>query len=173
MARRTGGNGCRLVDDGLMGILANHYGHWTGTNGFRLAPHEPFYEAAASARVASGAGGHLARVEYTWTHPEDGDREGLLLLGRGTGDNTLVALWADSWHQQPVPLIMAGQVEADLVWSVEAKYHHEWAWRIVVETPPGVLRITMDNIVPASGGTEGLPTGPYPAMLAELRRHDV
>ena len=155
-----------------MGILANHYGHWTGTNGFRLRPHETFYKAPASARVAAGAGGHLARVEYTWTHPEDGDCEGLLVLGRGTGDNALVAFWADNWHQQPVPLTMAGHVEAGEMWSLEAKYHHEWAWRIVVETPPDLLRITMDNVVPASEMTESLPRGPYSAMLAELRRDE-
>jgi hypothetical protein len=55
--------------------------------------------------VAPGTEGPLARIEYTWTHPEDGDHQGLLVLGRGKGDNTLVAVWADSWHQQPVPLM--------------------------------------------------------------------
>ena len=44
--------------------------------------------------MASGAGGHLARFEYTRTHLEDGDHEGLLVLGHGKGRSTLVELTA-------------------------------------------------------------------------------
>jgi hypothetical protein len=48
-SRRNWTRACaaRWGDDGLKGILAGHHGHWTDTGGFRLAPHEPFYEEAA------------------------------------------------------------------------------------------------------------------------------
>ena len=155
-----------------MSILTSHAGRWVGTNGFRLRPDEDFFEAPATAEVTTGAGGHLARVAYTWSLPDEGPFDGMLVLGRGPEDGEAVAIFADAWHQQPASLVMRGTV-ADAVWSVEAAYLGDWRWRIVVDaTDDDLLRIRMENVVPP-GGYEGAPEGPYSAMVSELRRADV
>ena len=81
--------------------LAQHVGIWTGTNRFRLMPDDPPAEADATAQLSLGAGGNLAVLAYTWTHPDDGAQDGVLVLGPDESPGGVVALWADSWHQQP------------------------------------------------------------------------
>jgi len=56
-------------------------GSWEGSNSFRLMPGDPFSEAPAAGTLALAAGGCLATFGYTWTHPEDGDQDGLLAFG--------------------------------------------------------------------------------------------
>ncbi|WP_131737820.1 hypothetical protein [Actinomadura roseirufa] len=138
-------------------------GSWAGTNGFRLMPSDPLAEHPATLTVTPGAGGHLTSVAYTWRHPDDGDQEGMLALGEQE-DGSLVALWADSWHQKPAPMTLSGKV-------LEAQYEGGFAWRIVFEpTGPDELTMRMDNVVPPEYGTPEAPAGPYPAMLMNLHR---
>jgi hypothetical protein len=153
-----------------MDALTGHAGSWTGTNGFRLMPDDPLQDAPASASVSHAAGGHLTQVAYTWSHPQDGDQDGLLVLGAGEEPGTVVGFWADSWHQKPDPRVLAGTVVGGVV-SAECTYAGDWGWRIVVDVAdPDVLHLSMLNVIPDSAATATMAAGPYPAMWAPLRR---
>lgn len=153
-----------------MSALAGHAGSWTGTNGFRLMPEHPLHEAPATARVGPAAAGHLAAVTYTWSHPEDGDQDGLLVVGAGEEPGALVAFWGDSWHQHPSPRVLAGSSQ-DGVLTVGYAYSGDWRWEIVLDaTATDALMLTMNNVVPASAAGDGMAAGAYPAMRAALVR---
>lgn len=123
-----------------------------------------------TARVAPAARGGLTQVAYAWTHPEDGDQEGLLVVGPGDAPGSVVAFWGDSWHQQPEPRTLEGTAEAGVV-TVAYAYAGEWRWEIVLDTTePGALTLTMRNVVPASAASDSMAAGPYAAMAATLRR---
>lgn len=153
-----------------MSALAGHAGTWTGTNGFRLMPTDPLHEAAATARVAGAAAGHLAEVAYTWSHPADGPQDGLLVVGPGEEAGVVVAFWGDSWHQHPSPKVLDGTVQGGLI-TVGYTYAGDWQWQVVVDaTAPEALTVTMNNVVPESAAGDGTPAGAYPAMQATLVR---
>ena len=136
-------------------------GAWAGTNGFRLMPDDPLAEAPASATVSSAAGGNLAVVAYTWAHPQDSAQDGLLVVGAAEEAGGVTGFWGDSWHQSPTPRAVAGTADGDVL-TVGYEYAPGWQWKIVVDpTDPATLRLRMDNATPDSG--------PYPAMLMELR----
>lgn len=157
--------------------LAEHVGVWTGTNRFRLMPDDPPAEAEATAQLTLGAGGNLAVLAYTWTHPDDGPQDGVLVLGPhddpdespDPAHGEVLALWGDSWHQQPAARSLRGTVgERSL--TVAYSYAEGWWWRIVLTAEdPDVLRWRMDNEVPASASETGEPAT-YWAMEGELRR---
>jgi len=147
-------------------------GEWTGVNGFRLLPVDPFVARAASAELKLPAGGHLLAFAYAWEHPEDGGQDGLLVVGAGQ-DGTLAATWGDSWHQKPEPLPMTGAVEAPGRLRVSGHYAGDWGWVIALTAEGGEsLTMTMENVVPATAATAEVTAGPYTVMLAELRRPD-
>jgi hypothetical protein len=147
--------------------LADCAGTWLGSNGFRLMPTDEFAERPAGATLALAAGGHLTSLAYTWEHPDDGPQEGLLVFGPGEDAGSVVALWGDSWHQQPAPRAFAGSGDDEAV-ELEADYGGGWLWRIALSAPgPSALTLRMDNVVPAEHRPED--AGPYTAMLMELR----
>jgi len=154
----------------MTALLNQHTGIWIGTNKFRLMPTDPQHDSGATASVSTAAADNMAIIAYTWSHPEDGDQDGLLVIGPGEGAGEVVALWGDSWHQSPVPKPLAGIVE-DGVITVSYEYGDGgWQWQIILNaTDASVLEIRMDNVVPPAAG-EGLPGGPYSAMAATLRR---
>ena len=86
-------------------------------------------------------GGSLLSLVYTWAHPEDGDSDHLLVTGPA-GDGGLVALWAQR------------------------------AW-LGLAHRPGDGRRAPDHAEghrrPASVAGEA-EAGPYPVMVADLRR---
>lgn len=154
-----------------MTFLDGMTGGWAGTNGFRLMPGDDFAHAPATLAATIGAGGHLITVAYTWEHPADGHQEGLLALGSGEGPGSLVALWSDSWHQQPAARSLAGRLNSPAVAELEAEYGGGWRWRISLDaTNPAHLRLRMDNVIPADQATGEIAAGPYAAMLMTLRR---
>lgn len=147
-----------------------HLGAWHGTNAFRLMPTDPLHDAPMHVTASSAAGGVLVQVAYTWTHPEDGEQEGLLVFGPGEDAGTAAAFWADSWHQSSRPRILEGTLE-DGVATVGYTYAGEWRWDIVVDArTPDVLIVAMHNVVPPSAAKDDMAAGPYAAMQAELRR---
>jgi hypothetical protein len=153
----------------LSDAFAAATGPWTGSNGFRMMPADPFSTRPSSATLTLAAGGSLLSFAYTWSHPEDGDHEGLLVAGPDDSGG-LVALWADSWHQQPAPMQMMGTIDGDGALLVTGSYAGEWGWRIALAARGGDgLALRMDNVVPASVAGEA-EAGPYPVMLAELGR---
>jgi hypothetical protein len=152
-----------------MNLLAQHVGVWTGTNRFRLMPDDPAAESDATVQLSLGAGGNLAVLAYTWAHPDDGPQDGVLVLGPDEEPGEVVALWGDSWHQQPAARTLRG-TSHDRSLTVGYSYEEGWWWRITVTADqPDVLRWRMDNVVPATASGTGEEVT-YWAMDAELRR---
>lgn len=153
-----------------MSALTGHAGSWTGTNGFRLMPADPLHEAAATARVGDAAAGHLTEVAYTWSHPQDGAQDGLLVVGPGDAPGTVVAFWGDSWHQHPAPKVLDGATDGGIV-TVGYSYSGDWRWEIVLDaTAADALTLTMNNVIPESAAGDGMAAGAYPAMQTTLVR---
>lgn len=156
----------------LLDTLTARAGAWAGTNGFRLMPSDPFYDAPATAAVSTAAGGDLTLVAYTWTHPQDGDQDGLLVVGAADeagSTDTVVGFWGDSWHQSPAPRTLGGTEDGGVI-VVGYDYEIQWRWQITIDpTDPEALRLRMDNVIPEAAAGDGIPAGPYPAMLMELR----
>jgi hypothetical protein len=153
-----------------MGHLEGYDGAWVGSNAFRLMPNDPPHVAPISATVSHAANGDLTQVAYSWTHPDDGAQDGLLVLGPGGEPGTVAAFWGDSWHQKPEPRTLAGTRDGGAV-IVGYAYSGEWRWEIALGTPlPDRLTLRMSNVVPASAATDEIAAGAYAAMSAELRR---
>lgn len=150
-----------------MQAFAKHRGSWTGPNDFRLMPTDEPHTAPATLELSAAAGGNLTLVAYTWSHPADGPQDGFLTIGQGESADQAVALWADSWHQQPAPTTLAGDLTADTV-ALSYTYAGDWQWIITLDaTAPDTLTLRMDNVVPSSAGN---PATTYWAMQATLRR---
>ena len=133
-------------------------------------PTDPPHIAAASADVAIAASGALTTMRYTWSHPDDGAQDGLLVIGAHEEPGGLVAFWCDSWHQSPEPKVLVGRIDDGLL-IMSYTYGGDWQWQITVNvTNPDVLVLRMDNIVPESAAGPEIVAGAYPAMLSELRR---
>lgn len=150
-------------------------GSWTGTNGFRMYPHEEFSTAESSAVVTAVAGGTGVSVAYTWVHPTDGPQSGFLVIGEPGEDGTVTAALLDSWHQRTGPATLTGtRTEADPAERVHVEYDYGqgWLWRIRLEpvfAGDGTdLAMTMSNVVPE--GVEGAPAGAYEVMTARWTR---
>ena len=107
----------------------------------------PAAEASATAQLSVGAGGNIAVLAYTWTHPDDGAQDGLLVLGPDESPGEVVALWGDSWHPEA-----RGQATArgdrPCTRTVGYAYAEGWEWRITLTADrPDMLRWRMDNVV--------------------------
>ena len=153
-----------------MHSLAGYAGSWVGANAFRLMPADSPHVAEATADVSIAAAGNLVQVAYTWSHPDDGAQDGLLVVGPTAERPGAVALWGDSWHQSPEPKVLVGTMN-DGVLIVSYAYGGDWQWRITVDAVSAdVLVLRMDNVVPQSAATEAVAAGAYPAMVTELRR---
>ena len=154
---------------GLAGF-ADYAGEWVGSNGFRLMAADELATRPASATLSPAAGGHLLSFAYQWEHPDDGPQDGLLVVGvSGDDAGTLIALWGDSWHQQPEARPMPGELVSGAM-HLAAEYAEGWEWRIILESEGPALRMRMENVVPAGGTTGSAPSEPYVVMLMELRR---
>jgi hypothetical protein len=120
--------------------------------------------------VTIAAGGHLASVAYSWEHPGDGPQDGLLVIGTDDG-GSLVAMWGDSWHQKPAPMLLSGTHETDLTLGLEGDYGGGWRWRVSFDaTDTDSFRMQMDNVIPAEQATAEISAGPYPVMIMQTRR---
>jgi hypothetical protein len=155
----------------IASVVDQASGLWEGSNGFRLMPGDPLSEFPAAATLSVAAGGYLGKLDYTWTHPEDGAQEGLLAFGIAGSDNSIVALWADSWHQHPEAKVCEGGVDEHGVISVGLEYGGGWRWQIILDTSKtDVLVLRMDNVIPPDAATEEISAGPYVAMSMELHQ---
>jgi hypothetical protein len=150
-----------------MGFLSSHQGSWTGTNKFRLMPTDEPYADSATATVSVAAGGIVATIAYTWSHPETGAHDGLLVLGPDEEHGRVIALWGDSFHQSHAARAISGVAEESVV-TLRSTYGGDWEWIITVDASDAeTLRIRMDNVVPESAHPG---VGAYWAMETELQR---
>jgi hypothetical protein len=151
-----------------MDTFARHLGTWQGTNDFRLMPTDPFHTAPAEATLLMAAGGNLATIAYTWAHPADGEQDGLLVVGPGEEEGTVVAFWGDSWHQHPSPKMLLGTIENGLI-TLDYEYGEGWRWQIFVDvTGDALLQLRMDNVVPDAGEESDFRGAVYSAMVASF-----
>lgn len=150
--------------------LQRHEGVWAGANAFRLMPGDEPASAPMRATISSAAGGQLTQIAYTWSHADDGEQDGLLVLGPGGEPGAVAAFWGDSWHQGPEPRTLLGTTRGAVV-TVGYAYSGDWRWEVEIDaSDPDALALTMRNIVPASAARDGMAPGPYAAMHAVLRR---
>jgi hypothetical protein len=153
----------------LIAGVTDHVGEWSGSNGFRLMPADGLAFRPARATLSASVGENLVSLAYAWVHPEDGPQDGLVMIGAGEGAGAAVALWGDSWHQQPQAMAMVGFVDAAGV-HVEAEYAGGWRWRLHVDADGPTLRLRMENVVPEDQATAEIAAGPYEVMRMELHR---
>src|SRR5215213_7994140 len=141
-------------------LLPHSAGSWVGTNGFRLMPSDPLAELPAGVTVITAAGGHLTSVAYSWEHPDDGPQDGLLVIGSADEGGSLVAMWADSWHQKPTPMMLSGSRGTDATLESEGEYGGGWRWRVMLDgSNAESLRMQMDNVILQSGPRPTSRTG--------------
>jgi hypothetical protein len=146
-------------------------GNWIGENGFRLMPSDPLVELPARVTVTPAAGGHLLSVVYWWEHPDDGPQDGLLMIGPADEDGSLLAMWGDSWHQKPAPMMLSGSRGTGAALELEGDYGGGWRWRVGFDaTETDSFRMQMDNVIPAEQATAEISTGPYPVMIMQAQR---
>jgi hypothetical protein len=152
-------------------LLPDSAGTWVGTNGFRLMPSDPLAELPARVTVTTAAGGHLIAATYWWEHPDDGPQDGLLVIGPADDGGSLVAMWGDSWHQKPAPMVLSGSQEPDGRLELEGEYGGGWRWRVTLDAAdPESLWMRMDNVIPTELATAEIAPGPYPVMIMQTRR---
>jgi hypothetical protein len=152
-------------------LLPDSAGTWIGTNRFRLMPSDALAEFPAKVIVTSAAGGNLASIAYWWEHPDDGPQDGLLVIGTADEDSSLVAMWGDSWHQKPPPMLLSGSRGTDATLALEGDYGGGWRWRVSFDAPDThSFRMQMDNVIPDEQATAEISAGPYPVMIMQTRR---
>lgn len=149
---------------------------WTGTNGFRLYPHEDFASGPSAATLTPVAGGTALALDYTWVHPEQGQQSGHLVIGSAHDDGTVTAAWTDTFHQSPEIRTLTGASATDRASgahpidgegiALDMEYLG-WGWTIAVRRQEGMLAMMMQNVIPA--GVEGAEPGPYDVMRAAWR----
>lgn len=118
----------------------------SGTASFRLMSSDDPAHGPSAGSVELAAGGRAVTVAYTWTHPEDGEQGGTLLLGVPGEDGTLTAGWVDSWHQPDVVALSGRATDTGAVAGYE--YAPGWRWEVVLEVVDGTPQLVMRNLVP-------------------------
>lgn len=136
----------------------------TGTATFRLMPSDDFATGASTVTVAAVAGGRALELAYTWTHPDDGEQAGLLLLGSPGPDRAVSAAWVDSWHQPFVTPLVGGAG----VSGARALYEYApgWFWEIELEVSDARPTLVMRNVPPER---EAGPDGAYEVTRTDWR----
>lgn len=162
---------------------------WSGTCGFRLQPGDDFSSGPSAARLTPVAGGAALALDYTWTHPEQGEQAGHLVIGRPDDAGRVTASLTDSFHQAPEIRVLEGAAAegaptteapaaVDLVAShpicgegvaVDAA-DEDGGWTVAVRLQGGTLAMVMQNVVPE--GVPGAEPGPYDVMRAAWTRTD-
>lgn len=129
-------------------------GDGDGSYAFRMLPTDEFDDGSSSVSVDSVANGRAVLVSYTWTHPEDGDQRGTLMLGVAAEDGAVTAGWVDSWHQRDVVQLTGTGTGTGAVVGYE--YAPGWTWEIEVSVDAGALALVMHNGVPESDDSPAL-----------------
>jgi hypothetical protein len=110
-------------------------------------------------------------IAYWWEHPDDGPQDGLVLIGSADEGGSLVAMWGDSWHQKPAPMMLSGSRSTDAALELGGDYGGGWRWRVTFDaTDSDSFRMQMDNVIPAEQATAEISPGPYPVMIMQTRR---
>lgn len=133
-------------------ILINHLGFWTGHNQLWLDPEGEPETSASTAALSFTARENFVIFAYTWGY-RDQTQEGLLLLSQNSQDDSVKAVWIDSWHMGDQFMVCQGPVDDKGLISLRGSYSAppgpDWGWRMVVDTSAfAELRLKMFNITP-------------------------
>ena len=153
-------------------------GSLSGTNSFRLMPHDAFFTGPAGGTVRRAADGHGVVLDYTWEHAADGRQSGTLFVASPDDEGTVTAVWLDSWHQKPFPLVLTGSaldVPDGAGVALAATYAGTWGWQVdlrVSGEDDVRAEMTMRNVVPAEAipadMAETMKPGPYDVAVLRL-----
>jgi hypothetical protein len=122
---------------------------------------DDFTGGSSTLDAAPAALGRALRLDYTWSHPEDGAQAGTLLLGVPGDDGAVTAGWVDSWHQA-VPAFLSGRGGASSA-LLGYEYAPGWHWEVEVRVAGSSVELVMRNVVPAKDDT---PSVTYDVMRA-------
>ncbi|CAM3742828.1 hypothetical protein [Nocardioides zeicaulis] len=125
-------------------------GERAGTATFRLMPSDDPASGPSTGTVEVAAGGRALTVTYTWTHPDDGEQTGTLLLGVADAGGDVTAGWVDTWHQPDVVALRGHATPVGAVVGYE--YGDGWRWEVELEVADGVPQLVMRNLVPSHDG---------------------
>src|SRR5215218_372925 len=114
-------------------LLPNSVGTWVGKKRVPVDARRPTRRVPCRVTVTTAAGGHLISVVYSWEHPDDGAQDGLLVIGSADEDGSLGAMWGDSWHQKPAPMMLSGSRGTDATLELEGEYGGGWRWRVMLD----------------------------------------
>jgi hypothetical protein len=128
-------------------------GSRTGTATFRLMPDHELATGTSTVDVLLVARGRALSLAYTWTHPEDGEQAGTLLLGVPGDDGAVHAAWVDSWHQPDVVALAGARTDTGA--RVGYEYAPGWHWEIELEVSGGRPALVMRNVVPEHDDAPG------------------
>lgn len=125
-------------------------GTWQGTNRLHL-PDVPTRDVPSSAAIELVAQGRFCTISYTWNF--DGEpQDGLLLIGQGSDEHAITAVWVDSWHMGDAAMQCLGQSVSDTQITVHGTFAVEnspdWGWRIDLLTNQEAVQIVMYNLSP-------------------------
>ncbi len=126
-------------------------GNWTGTNRLIL-PGDPDRMSQTVAAVTLMAKGTMCVINYTWLF--DGDlQEGQLTLSYLAEENTVEAMFLDTWHLSHKFMHMRGCITDNAATSVTGSYqvpdNPDWGWRIEIEArEANTWQLRMFNVSP-------------------------
>lgn len=117
-----------------------------------MLPGEADRESPAEATVALIAKSTFCAVRYTWAF--DGDpQEGQVLLSFVPDDESVEAVFWDTWHMGPKFMHMAGRIDAQGVTVISGHYSvpgsPDWGWRIdITPADQAGWQLMMHNVSP-------------------------
>jgi hypothetical protein len=117
-----------------------------------MLPGEPDRESPVEAQVAFIAKFTICALRYTWVFEGD-PQEGQVLLSHVPEDQSVEAVFWDTWHMGPKFMHMTGNVDAQGVTVVKGHYsvpgNPDWGWQIdIAPADTAGWRMMMHNVSP-------------------------
>jgi len=127
-------------------------GRWQGRSKLWLSPKEPAWESDSSAEVSISVQGQFLQVNFTW-YVEDEAQSGLILVRWTKKEESLKAVWFDSWHMREDFMVCHGKLTPEDSALVEGTYAAppgpDWGWRIeMIPIDEKTFILRMHNIPP-------------------------
>jgi hypothetical protein len=136
----------------VLDLLTELSGKWRGRNQLWLSPEAPGQESETDVEIRTIAQGQFSEIRYGWAF-EDQPQEGRLILGLADGQESVKAVWFDTWHMRGQFMVCEGNAEEDGSVSVQGTYPAppgpDWGWQITIQPGDGeTFRLLMHNITP-------------------------
>lgn len=127
-------------------------GAWQGLNQLWLYPGDPVHESESLAEINAAFQEQFTALQYTWAEAGK-PQAGCLMLTQATEENTVKAVWFDTWHMAHQFMVCEGSVDDKGVISVTGSYaappSPDWGWQIDIEPKSeNTFHFRMYNITP-------------------------